>query len=135
MEISYFIAIAIGVILLFIVGYYIVYKQIGGKTTEAGKIGSLCNTQQMHCGCFFTNSRCPADTAMSATSKQCPADSNKCTQSNYEGLVADAQAQAKTKKTKSEQDAYYGTCCIVDMSQVSESRLWTDADASAVPTK
>lgn len=112
--VGFFIAVVIGVLLIWVVGYEIVYKKIGVGTSDATKSFTECNSDLHKCACFFTTGRCPSDATIPIGTKKtdkCPPDYIRCDQSTFADLV------------KKKDDAE-GTCCILDPNKpISESRL------------
>lgn len=111
MEVSYFIAIALGIILLFIVGYYVLYKKVGG--TAAGAV-PLCNSDIQRCACFFTTGHCPSVyVSKKENSEMCPPDGWNC--------VDDESYRAGIENAKRTDN--FGTCCQGPIGKVSPIRL------------
>lgn len=110
MEVSYFIAIALGIILLFVVGFFIIYKKIGGT---AGAAMPLCNTPIQKCACFFRGDKCPDFySSMTRDSMMCPPDNWGCDDNTYSDLLK----RAKDQDVK-------GTCCQGPTGTISPVRL------------
>jgi hypothetical protein len=111
---KYFVGLVIAVLLIWVVGYEIVYKKIGGGTSDATKSFTECNSDLKKCACFFTTGRCPSDATIPIGTKKtdkCPPDGIPCDQSNFAQRLKDYKGQQ-------------GTCCILDPNKpISESRL------------
>lgn len=103
--VGFFIAVVIGVLLIWVVGYEIVYKKVGGGASEATKSFTECNSELRKCACFFTTHRCPSDATLPIGTKKtdnCPADYRTCNPSDFAEIMKD--------KPEGEE----GTCCVLD---------------------
>jgi hypothetical protein len=136
-SIEYMIAIAIGLIILFVIGYSIVVKKSGGILSRAIPI---CNTDWQRCACFYHDG-CPSQTTGRIYDTEiCPPDEVKCdmkAKAVKEGFFSkkltgdpgninfELQEAKKAKRG-------YGTCCQGKLKDVSHVAYKTyDRDAVA----